>query len=169
VAEVPEYSINGVELGQNVRISPESYNEVFNGTISKISTLSTATSSDGESSDDTEAYVEVEITMENVPEQLRPGFNVDIEIITSVNKDSIAVPRTSVLQETNKYYVFQLNSDSTITKKYIKIKMNNSNVLLVEGLDNNIKILRDPDQILTEGTVVKIGTDENKLKEKKRD
>ena len=169
VADVPEYSINGVELGQNVRISPESYKKSFQGTVSKISTLSTATSSDSSSSDETEAYVEVEITMENVPEQLRPGFNVDVEIITSVNKDSIAVPRTSILQEGEKYYVFQINPDSTITKKYIEIQMNNSSVLLVEGLENNMKILKDPDQILTEGTVVTIGTAENKPNRKKKD
>jgi HlyD family secretion protein len=169
VAEVPEYSINGVALGQDVRISPESYKEVFNGTISKISTLSTATSSDSSSSSDTEAYVEVEITMENVPKQLRPGFNVNIEIITSVNKDSIAVPRTSVLQDGEKYYVFQINPDSTITKKYIKIVMNNSSIILVEGLEKNIKIVKDPDQTLIDGTKIKIGTAENKIKQKKKD
>lgn len=168
VAEVPEYSINGVELGQNVRIAPESYKKSFQGTISKISTLSTATGSDNSASDDTEAYVEVEITMKEVPKQLRPGFNVNVEIITSVNKDSIAVPRTSVLQDGDKYYVFQLNPDFTITKKYINIIMNSSSVLLVEGLDNNVKILRDPDQTLTEGTEVKIGTADNQSKKKKK-
>lgn len=46
--------------------------------------------------------------------------------------------------------------------------MNNSSVLLVEGLENNMKILKDPDQILTEGTAVKIETAENRPTRKKR-
>ncbi|WP_320046427.1 efflux RND transporter periplasmic adaptor subunit [uncultured Ilyobacter sp.] len=171
VAEVPEYSINEISLGQPVRIAPEAYKEVFNGRVSKISTLSTATSSNSSSqssssSSTTEAYVEVEITLDNIPSQLRPGFNVKVEIISYVDKDSISIPRMSVLEDGNGYYVFELKPDSTIRKKYVTLKLNNSSVVSVEGLEENITILKDPDQSLQDGTDVKIGV--NNLKKKRK-
>jgi RND family efflux transporter MFP subunit len=171
MAEVPEYSINEVSVGQPVRIAPEAYKELFEGRISKISTLSTATTSNSSnqsssSSSSTEAYVEVEITLENIPAQLRPGFNVKVEIISYVDKDSISIPRISVLEDKKGFYVFELQSDSTVKKKYIDLKTNNSSIVSVEGLDENITILKDPDQVLLEGTKVKIGVNDAQKKKK---
>ncbi len=173
VADVPEYSINGISLGQTVRVHPEAYDEIFNGTVSKISTLSTATSSSASnqsssSSDSSEAYVEVEITLDIIPEQLRPGFNVKVEVISSVDENSISIPRISVLQDDVGYYIFEVEPDSTITKQYIKLKTNNSSMVSVEGLDENTTILKDPDQILVSGTKVKIVINENQNNQKKK-
>ncbi|WP_319370653.1 efflux RND transporter periplasmic adaptor subunit [uncultured Ilyobacter sp.] len=171
VADVPEYSINEISLGQPVRIAPEAYKELFKGEVSKISTLSTATSSNSSnqsssSSSTTEAYVEVEITLDNIPAQLRPGFNVKAEIITYTNRDSISIPRMSVLEDKKGYYVFELQSDSTIKKKYVTLKLNNSSVVSVEGLDENVTIIKDPDQSLVEGIKVKVGVNDSQKNKK---
>lgn len=150
VANVPEYSIHGVSLDQDVRIRPDAYQEEFHGVVSKISTLSSATVSNSSNTNnnstasDTEAYVEVEITIENLPEELRPGFNSSVDIIISSMDDVVSIPRVSVLEDEKGYYVFILNAEQKIRKNYISIKDSNSSMVAVDNLEEDMSILRNP-------------------------
>jgi len=165
VADIPEYSIQGVLLGQKVKIKPDAYEKEFNGVVNKISTLSSATSSSSSSStNDTEAYVEVEITIENFPKELRPGFNSSVDIIISSIDNVVSIPRVSILEDEKGYYVFILNKEKKIKKNYINIKDSNSNIVAVDNLEENISILKDPYTALEDGQEVKTGTGQGKGK-----
>jgi RND family efflux transporter MFP subunit len=161
VANIPEYSIHGVLLGQKAIIKPDAYENEFYGVVSKISTLSSATSSSSSSSnnsdDDTEAYVEVEITIENLPKELRPGFNSSVNIVINSIEDIISIPRISILEDQKGYYVFVLNDEKKINKNYIDIKDSNSSIVAVDNLEENISIIKDPYTALEEGQEVKTG------------
>lgn len=170
VADVPEYSIHGISLGQDVRIRPDAYQEEFYGVVSKISTLSSATVSNSSSSNnstttnDTEAYVEVEITIENLPKELRPGFNSSVDIIVSSIDDVVSIPRASILEDEKGCYVFILNAEKKIRKNYINIKDSNSSMVAVDNLEGNISILKNPYLALGEGQEVKTGNGRGKNK-----
>lgn len=166
VADVPEYDIHGVLLGQKVIIRPDAYEKEFSGVVSKISTLSSATisnsSSSSSSDDDTEAYVEVEISIENLPKELRPGFNSSVDIVISSIDNVVSIPRVSILEDEKGYYAFILNAEKKIRKNYINIKDSNSSMVAVDNLEENISILKDPYTALEEGQEVKTGKGKGK-------
>lgn len=172
VANVPEYSIHGISLGQDVRIRPDAYQEEFYGVVSKISTLSSATVSNSSNNNnnsttsDTEAYVEVEITIDNLPEELRPGFNSSVDIIVSSIDDIVSIPRVSILEDKKGYYVFILDSEDKIRKNYISIKDSNSSMVAVDNLGDDISILKNPYVALKNGQEDKTGNAKGKNKGK---
>jgi len=162
VADVPEYSIQGVKLGQEVIIKPDAYDDKFHGIVTKISTLSSATASTSSSNSsstttNTEAYVEVEITIENLPKELRPGFNASVDIVTTSIPNAITIPRSSVLEDEKGYYVFVLNDENEIRKNYIKIKDSNKNSIIVNNLRDNISILKNPNIALNGDEQIQVG------------
>jgi len=170
VANVPEYSIQGILLGQDVRIRPDAYKDEFHGVVSKISTLSTATASNSSSSsssttNDTEAYVEVEITIENLPRELRPGFNSSVDIIVNSIDDIVSIPRASILEDEKGYYVFILNTEKKIKKNYVDVKESNSSMVIIDNLPEGMSILKNPYIALEENQEVKIGNGQGKGKE----
>jgi RND family efflux transporter MFP subunit len=170
VANVPEYSIHGILLGQNVRIRPDAYNEEFYGVVSKISTLSSATVSNSSSSsssstaNETEAYVEVEITIENLPRELRPGFNSSVDIIVNSIDDIVSIPRASILEDEKGYYVFILNTEKKIRKNYVEVKESNSSMVIIDNLPEGMSILKNPYIALEENQEVKTGNGQGKGK-----
>jgi len=170
VADVPEYSIHGILLGQDVNIRPDAYDEELHGIVSNISTLSSATESNSSSSSssdtDTEAYVEVEITIDNLPQELRPGFNTSVDIIVNSMDDAISIPRASVLEDDKGYYVFILNSEKNIRKNYIEVKDSNSSMFIVDKLPEGMSILKNPTIALEENQEVKTGSGQGKGKSK---
>ena len=164
VADVPEYSIHGVLLGQKAIIKPDAYEDEFYGVVSKISTLSSATSSSSSTSsdDDTEAYVEVEITIDNLPKELRPGFNSSVDIVINSTENTISIPRISILEDKKGYYVFVLDDEKKIKKNYINIKDSNSSIVAVDNLEENISIIKNPYVALEDGQEVKTGNGKGK-------
>ncbi|MEI6856629.1 efflux RND transporter periplasmic adaptor subunit [Psychrilyobacter sp.] len=169
VANVPEYSIHGILLGQDVKIRPDAYDDELHGIVSNISTLSSATesnSSNNSSTDtDTEAYVDVEITIDNLPKELRPGFNTSVDIIVNSIDDAISIPRSSILEDKKGYYVFVLNTEKNIRKNYVEIKENNSSMIIIANLPEGISILKNPFIALEENQEVKIGSRQGKGRE----
>ena len=171
VANVPEYSIQGILLGQDVRIRPDAYKDEFHGVVSKISTLSTATASNSSGSssssttNDTEAYVEVEITIENLPRELRPGFNSSVDIIVNSIDDIVSIPRASILEDEKGYYVFILNTEKKIRKNYVDVKESNSSMVIIDNLPEGMSILKNPYIALEENQEVKTGNGQGKGKE----
>lgn len=155
VADVPEYSIHGVLLGQDVIIRPDAYEEEFYGVVSKISTLSSATNN-------TEAYVEVEITIDHLPKELRPGFNSSVDIIVSSVDDIVSIPRSSILEDEKGYYVFILNDEQKIRKNYVEVKESNSSMIIIDNLPEGVSILKNPYIALEENQEVKTGKGQGK-------
>lgn len=176
VAEVPEYSIKDVRVGQDVRVKPEAYNRPFQGRVEKISTLSTTTATtsnkssfSSESSDSTEAYVEVEIAITNIPAELRPGFNTKVEIITSSAEDTLSVPRTAVLEDEEGNYIFEAEENLEIKKKSVVLGMSNSKFIEIKGIDDGATIIVDPDFSLKDGETITAASKDAEGKMKRRE
>ena len=153
VAQVPEYDIRYIEVGQKVRVKPEIYEkqEEIEGRVVSIANISSEES-------DTTAYVEVEIEIVGDKSYLIPGFTADVEIIYFSKEDSIFVPRSSVIEKNDETYVFSSNGTGDIKKIEVKLGEENMEYIeIVSGLNGGEKIIKTPDINLEDGQTVVIG------------
>jgi len=162
---VPEYDIKKIQVGQKVRVKPEIYEKkkVLKGVVEKISTLST---DDETFSKESEAYVEVEIELDRIDENLMPGFTVDTEIIILNIKNTVSVPRSAILEKNGKTIIFTVDSQSKLKAKEVKLgTITRSNIQIKSGLKDGEEIIINPNPTLKTGDIVKIG--EPKMRAKK--
>lgn len=156
-ALVPEYDIRNIKVGQSVRIKPEVFEKqrTFMGKVTKIANLSTSSSNSSTS----ESYVEVEIEIFNISKQLLPGFNADIEIIYQSQENAMFVPRSAVINQNNKNYVFIIDENSLVKLREVELGISNKeNIEIKNGLENKERIVANPDKTLEEGTKIRIIT-----------
>lgn len=154
-ALVPEYDIRNIKLGQSVRIKPEVFEKqrTFMGKVSKIANLSTNSSN----SSTNESYIEVEIEIFNISKQLLPGFNANVEIIYQSQENAMFVPRSAVINQNNKNYVFVIDENNSVTLQEVELGITNKeNIEIIKGLENKEKIVSNPDKTLKEGTKIEI-------------
>ncbi len=92
--EVDETEVVNLELGQTAEITIDAFPEqVFAGTVTEIgnSPKNVRTGSSGEAVD-----FEVKITLENVPDNIRPGLSAKAEIVVAERQQALAVPLGAV-------------------------------------------------------------------------
>lgn len=133
-AYVSENEINKISLGQKVNITGNSIKgKTFEGSVSYIApgTIRQEGSKN--------VKVEVRITLnENVPE-LRPGFNVDLEIQTANRAGVLMVPFEAIgVEADGKKYVNVLGAEGEEPKK-VYIKTGVEGDITVEVIDGDLK------------------------------
>jgi HlyD family secretion protein len=92
--EVDETDVIGVEIGQQAEVRVDAFpNQTIKGKVTEIgsSALQKVTSSE-ESKD-----FKVIITLENPPENLKPGLSATTDIITAEKKDVLAIPISALV------------------------------------------------------------------------
>jgi len=148
ILEIPEYDIKNIHLNQELILKPEVFEnkKEFKGKITKIAKVSKSSSTTSEN------IVEVEVMpLEEIPDII-PGFKVSATIYLDENKDKIIIPKTSILEDNEKYYVFTVNKNGILSKKYIKIKsLEGDKVIVLNGLNIGDDILETPYENLKEG------------------
>jgi RND family efflux transporter MFP subunit len=159
-ADVPEYDISNVKIGQSVRVKPEVFEKkkTLMGKVVEIANIST------ESDSSSQAYVEVTIELESSEFKFLPGFTADVEIVYQNKKDTIFVPRTAVLSKNEKNYVYIIDKENVILMKEVELGISNKETIeIVKGLEGNEDIIEMADKNLEEGTKINIGMKEIKL------
>lgn len=148
VLEIPEYDIKDIKINQELILKPEVFEnkKEFNGKVTKIAKISKTSSITSEN------IVEVEVKpLEDIPD-IVPGFKVSATIYLDENKNKIIIPKTSILEENNKYYVFSTDEDGVLSKIYIEIKsLDGDKAIVLNGLKENDEILRTPFENLKVG------------------
>lgn len=139
--------------GQKVTITSDSLNdsEVLQGTIKSIAKIST------KNGNFSEPATKVIISLENYS-TLKPGNSANINVIYKELKNKIIVPFNFILTDTanNKSYVFILNKNNIIEKRYVKLGENDTlNFEILEGLKANEKIVENTDNRYKEGEKIK--------------
>lgn len=130
--QIDELDIAKVSLGQDVEVKADALtNETFKGTITTIAAEGTA--SNGVTTFD------VEVTIDD-PRNLKPGMNVDGEIIVQSKENVLYLPMAAVQKVRDKVFVFVKGDNSGETndkrqRKDIKVGINNDEYIeIVEGL-----------------------------------
>lgn len=151
--DVPEYDMQSVTLNQPVIVTCDGYDDEFTGTVTKIyPTAEKKTIKNSEKN-----VVTVQVTL-NDHTDLSLGYSVEGKIITSTNENAVVVPVSAYLtDETGKDYVYAVDENNTLVKKYITIKNYDNMYIEIEGLNIGEKVVTSPDEnTVTEGMLVAV-------------
>ncbi|WP_250278288.1 efflux RND transporter periplasmic adaptor subunit [[Clostridium] colinum] len=157
-ANIPEYDMEGVAVGQDVLIKSESIEGEYKGKITKIYPLAELKNIGGSE----KSVVKVEISMpNNTP--LKTGYTTNLTITTKIDDNALVIPIMSYMSEKvndkNSEYVFVVKEDGTLEKRTVKVKTIKNSVASVEGLSEGEKVVFSPTENMKEGMKI-IPTDQ---------
>ena len=151
VLEVPEYDVKDIKLGQKLMIKPEVFEKKksYPGVITKISRISKVSETTSEN------VLEVEVKPDEAIPYIVPGFKVSAVIYLEQRDSGILIPKTAILEEAGKYYVFVSSDDGVLSKRIIEIEnIKGDDIVVKNGLKAGENILITPDENLKEGSKV---------------
>jgi membrane fusion protein, multidrug efflux system len=130
---VPERTVPYLSGIKDVTLTVDAVpNKKFNARINRIS----------QSIDLATRTMPVEIAIDNPGRLLKPGMFATVQLITEKEINSKVIPTEVVLNDDKGDYVFTLNPDTTVSKKYIKIGIRMDDIAeVLSGLDENSKIV----------------------------
>lgn len=144
---------HGVKLGNPVEITGKALNEaLLQGKVLKIAPQArTVVSSLGIN----QKRVPVTIALLAGTELLKPGYNVDIKILTAAKDNVLKVPASAVFDYQGKSQVFVLEKGKARLREVAKGIESNDFVEITQGLKEGETILTKPDNSIKEGIKIK--------------
>ncbi|AKL96300.1 efflux transporter, RND family, MFP subunit [Clostridium aceticum] len=100
--------------------------------------------------------VKIEITVEDSIENLRPGYDLDIRVITDSKENVLLIPENAIFQMDRKYYVF-VNENNTAVLREIQKGMESQRLVeVIRGLQEGEEVVISPDEKLKEGIAIEV-------------
>lgn len=100
--------------------------------------------------------IKVEIEMDQMPEGLRPGYDLQVRIITKSSEDTLIIPENAVFTMENRDYVF-VASDGVAELREIQSGIQSGNDMeVLSGLSEGEMVIQSPDGELEEGAAVEV-------------
>ncbi len=153
-ASIAEYDAPNIEIGQSVVMTSDGLTgKTYTGKIIKISPSASAESTTMGS----ETVVPIEISVDNPDGVLKPGYNLDLEIITADKKDVLLVPTASLVKdsEKNEYYTFVVGEDQKLKKKNVKVGIyGDTSAEITEGLNEGEKVIATASDEMKDGMMI---------------
>lgn len=142
-----------VELGDLVEVTGKPLGDaVIKGKVSKIAPEArTITSNLGVN----QKRVQINIELTGSFASLKPGYNVDIKVITDTKKDIIAVPDSAIFDNEGNSCLFVVQDGKTVIRQVKKGLEGDDLVQITEGLKQGDTILVKPDNSIKEGVMIK--------------
>jgi membrane fusion protein, multidrug efflux system len=145
---VPERSVPYLQNVKDVLVTADAVpNKTFTAKISKIS----------QSIDLSSRTMPIEIELNNTGNMLKPGMFATVKFITENKSNANIIPNNVVQNDEKGDYIFIVNQDTTVSKKYIKIgiKMDEQYEIL-SGVGTNDKIVFAGQTLIKDKMKVKI-------------
>lgn len=133
-ANVSEYEINQVQLGQKVLIEPLAGSQTYQGIVSYIAPSGIISSS--------EVNIPIQIDILDEDQLIKPNFSVNLEIETSVKTGVLAVPYEAILDTPKGSFVLANVNGS---EQMIPVTKGASSDLMVEIISDQLK---EGDQVI---------------------
>ncbi|MDF2878735.1 MAG: efflux transporter, family, subunit [Clostridia bacterium] len=103
----------------------------------------------------TSANIPVEIEIEDPGTIIKPGFSVDIKVITETRKDVCIIPILATIEDDNDdTYVYIIKEDGSLEKRMVTQGLNNGLSVEAENLKEGELIVANPTEFLKEGMKV---------------
>ncbi|SCX77592.1 efflux RND transporter periplasmic adaptor subunit [Alkaliphilus peptidifermentans] len=99
--------------------------------------------------------ISVEIEILNNINNIRPGYDLDIEIITDKRDNTLIIPENAVFQQGNKSYVFINVNNQAQLREIEKGIESQKQVEVISGLNKGELVIISPDEKLKDGTSIK--------------
>jgi len=98
--------------------------------------------------------VKIEVVLDNDIDILRPGYNLDIRIVTSSKENVLLVPENSVFFLGGKNYVFLNENNMAVLREITKGMVSQRLVEVVSGLEEGEEVILSPGDKLDEGASI---------------
>lgn len=147
--------VSNIEVGDQVAIVERSEKkQAIEGKVLKIAPSAVSvTSSLGVN----QKRVTVTIAPAAQSELLRPGYDVDVKIITDSKDNVVLVPMSSVFEHEGKDSVFAIVNGKAALREVVKGIQDEDSVEILDGLKEGELVLEEPDISIKEGMRIKIG------------
>jgi len=144
-----ERDLPRVKVGQKAEIRVDAYpGELFVGRLAKLSPVV----------DPLSRTAAAEISIRNPDHRLRPGFFARVRLLVAEHKDVLVIPRDCVLRSGMVNYVFVVNGGRAVRKDVKLGASQGDQVEVLAGLDEGETIVTIGQQMLKDGSEVKIVT-----------
>ena len=97
----------------------------------------------------------IEITIANPDNKLKSGMFSRIDILAGKRQGVLALPQDALSKEDSSYYAFVVEGDKA-RKVKVRVGISNDKVEIVEGLEENQKVIVFGQQGLRDGALVKV-------------
>ncbi len=155
---VNEYDALKLKIGQKAQISSEGLREKkFNGEIVQVSPLAEVEQTPTGS----ENRVKVKLTLTEKVEALKPGYSVNVKILTDKKADTLIVPIEALLQRDGKDVVFVYQDGLAVLREVKKGLSTELYQEITEGLSQGELVIITSQEKLKDNTRVKTN-DKNK-------
>jgi HlyD family secretion protein len=154
---ISQYDSAKIKVGQKANIKLKGSTKKYTGVVTDIGQFAELKSSTSNSSSSQESKVNVKITIDNPDDGIKAGFEADAEIVLDEKNLVLAIGFDAIKEEraVGKKYVFVVNKDSKVSKKYIKTGLDTEyDVEVTDGLKEGDKCILNPPQNLKEGDTV---------------
>lgn len=150
-ASIAEYDAPNVKLGQKVEMTSDGLEgKTYIGTITKVN----PSASSAETMMGSETVVPVEISVDNPDGVLKPGYTLDLEIITLDKSDIVTVSASAIQKDKtqDKYYVYKIDENKNLKKTFVETGIiGEVNVEISSGLNEGDSIIKSPTTDMKDG------------------
>lgn len=157
IATVNEYNTKGLAVGQAVEITGEALGDdlKLTGEITAVAPIATKT----QGTNGMMTVVEVTITPKEGKEFLKPGLNVDCDIVTQ-EKNGVVLAEFNIFMDDKdrKQYVMLIDQETmTVKKQYVTLGIySDMTVEVLDGLKAGDMVVIDPQPSLKDGDKIKV-------------
>lgn len=162
VVELSKIEANRVTVDQKVEMTY--LDTTYTGTVTQVDAVA-STNATGSSFQMGQSAPTLNATItfndENV-EELIPGFDIDVDIITETTTDSLTIPIESVLyNDDGNPFVFIVEDGVAHTREIETGIQEGVTIEVTSGLELNEEVIRLPEETMEDGTEVTVVNDEN--------
>lgn len=160
--DLKQYDALKVQKGQKANINIKGDKDSYSGTVAEIGEFAEAKTTSGGS--DQEYKVKVSVVIDSPKDEVKAGYEADVQFIFKEKEDSIAIGFDGIKEDKSigEKYVYVVDSNNKISKKYIKTGIESEYyVEIAEGLEENKNYVLNPPESLVVGDLVTQGTSAN--------
>lgn len=159
-ANIREYDVGDVAVGQEVLISGDAINkgQEVTGMVSYIAPIAAQTMVNNRQV----TAIEVEMTVETGAEYLKPGYTTECEIITS-KLENVVIASYDMLRkdEDNNDILFVIGEENIAEERRVELGTTSDfDAEVISGLEDGEMVIINPSLSLFDGTKVEIITEE---------
>lgn len=149
--DVSQYDAIKMKKGQKAIINVNGGNKEYTGAITDIGQRAEKKLN----STDQDSKVNVKVSINKPDANIKIGYEVDTEIILNEKKNVLQIGFEAIKEDTGKKYVFVIDDNNTIAKRYITTGLETDyNIEVLSGLKEGEKYVLSPEKTLKEGDKV---------------
>lgn len=163
VVELSKNEANRIAVDQEVEMTY--LDNTYTGTVTQVDAVASTNGAGASSFQMGQSAPTLNATItfndENV-EELIPGFDIDVDIITETTTDSLAIPIESVLyNDDGNPFVFIVEDGVAHTREIETGIQEGVTIEVTSGLELDEEVIRLPEETMEDGTEVTVVNDEN--------